>query len=122
MHYKKAFTIIEVLLAAVLLAAGLVTVFSMANRAVFAHADLFKSGICYRLADETLAQVKVKLPSLPEKTTVLTGDFNDRLANTTWKAEIKPTDLPGLVNVNITINRPGLLADKEFTLSTLMYH
>ncbi len=92
----------------------------MANRAVFAHADLFASDLASRLADETLAQVKVKLGSLPDNITTIEGDFYDRMKNVTWRANISETSQPNLVSVTVTITRPGTLGNKQFRLATYM--
>ena len=118
---QQGFTIVEVLLAAVLLAAGLVTIFSIVNKSVFSHYELFKSETAVRLANESMAMVRVRLADLPANKNTLAGAFPSPLEKFSWKAKINETEQENLVQVTVTIVRTGSTGQKEFSLSTYMF-
>ena len=114
------FTIIEALLAALLLSAGLVVLFSIVNRSVFIHGEIASSEIAAVLADETLNRIGAGLVNISDETTSLSGDFSSEYPKYSWKAFLEPTGVIS-VKVNVAVAWEFNGRSKSYAISTFFY-
>ena len=113
----RGFTLIEVLVATVILALGLVaglTAFSMATRATGASTN---DTLVPMLAARKLHEVQaVPRDELVAGTT--TGDFGDEYPGCTWELTISPPDDLHVVRVELTIQAPEMGRRRDVKFAT----
>jgi general secretion pathway protein I len=111
----QGFTLIEVLVATVVLAMGLLaclTAFSMATRATGASTN---DTLVPMLAARMLAEVQAG-PKEELETGTSRGDFGEQYPGYTWDLTVSPPDDLNVVRVQLTIHAPemGHTRDIEF--------
>lgn len=106
---SRGFTLIEVLVATIILALGLLgalTTFSMASRATAASS---RDTVICALAQERLAEVRAlaRVGRLPTGTS--NGDFGERYPGYSWRVVVSEPDELHVRRVELTIyqERPG---------------
>lgn len=101
---NKAFTIIEVLLAAMLMAVGLFTLFLLTDRSVHDHKKIFSEQLAARLADEVMVEINRHLTTEPkEKVAQYSGDFTDKNCGMSWQAKIINTESDRIFKAEVKI-------------------
>ncbi len=118
--FNKGFTILEALLAALLVAAGLVLLFSIVNRSVFIHSEMAGKEIAVVLADETLSRISAGLVNLPEEATGLSGDFSKNYPNYSWEAKLETIN-GDLLKVNVLVTWELNGKANSYRISTLLH-
>ncbi len=119
---NKAFTIIEVLLASMLMAVGLFTLFLLTDRSVHDHKKIFSEQLAARLADEVMVEINTHLATEPQdKITKLSGDFNDKNSGLSWQAEIISTDSDRILKAEVKITDVSPDPSVIFAFNTYLF-
>jgi len=114
---SPGFTLIEVLVATVILAIGLVaglTAFSTATRATGASTN---DTLVPLLAERKLAEVKA-VPRDELKTETSTGDFGDEYPGYTFDLTVSPPDDLHVVRVELTIHALEMGRKRDIKFAT----
>ena len=114
------FTIIEALLAAILLAAGFVVLLTVVNRSVYNHSGVSAQEIAVMLADETLDRIGSGMDKLSDDNTRISGNFSANYPNYSWKAMVVHKDV-GLLQVDLTVLWEFNGVTNQYSVSTLFY-
>ena len=117
---SKGFTVLEALLAALLLAAGLSVLYSIVHRSVFLQAEINGKEIAALLADETMQRLEVGIEKIPEDKSSISGSFSDNYPNYNWKAILKPLN-NNLIEVNLTIYWDINGKDNNYSVASYLY-
>jgi len=110
------FTLIEVLLATIVLCGALVALTSSWSGTIFSFKRSEKVQIITSLLKSKVAELEIKYSklgyeSIPESED---GDFGKEFPDLSWKAEVKKLEFPDLTSLIITQNKNGT---DEMTLS-----
>ncbi|MCG8484513.1 MAG: hypothetical protein MJA31_14475 [Clostridia bacterium] len=114
------FTIIEVLLAAILLAAALSVLLAITSRSSFAHVNKTGNELAILLADETLERIKSSLDKLPKDKARMSGQFAENYPGYSWQANLEPGK-NGIIKVNVTVFWDFNNIENSYSLSTWFY-
>ncbi|MBN2064911.1 MAG: hypothetical protein JW745_08920 [Sedimentisphaerales bacterium] len=119
---RRAFTIIEVLLASMLLAVGLFTLFMLADRSVHDHKNIFTEQLAARLADEVMVELNRQFATeLKDKRDLYSGTFTDKNSGMSWQAKIMPTDSDRIYKAEMTITDAGADPAVLFSFNTYLF-
>jgi len=113
----QGFTLLEVLVAAVVLAVGLVailTAFSMATRATGASTN---DTLVPMLAEQKLAEVRA-LPRDELLSETSEGDFGEEYPGYTWDLQVSPPDDLHVIRVALTIHAMEMGRKRDVRFAT----
>lgn len=117
---QSGFTLVEVLVATVVLAIGLLaalTAFSMAARVTGASAN--DTTVSF-LAQQKLSEIEAWNPQqLPAGTTA--GDFAPTHPDYSWRLTIHPRDELHVIRVDLVIYTPSGTGSREFQFNTAVF-
>lgn len=119
---KKGFTLLEMLIAIVLLTVGIISILQMMSIAIFADTNVENSVIAYYLAQESMENIKdassySNIDTFAESRATLSGDFSD------FDREVTVSGDPKQVNVIVywsvkgqdqSIDLVSLFADYDY--------
>lgn len=109
-------TLLEVLVALVVVAIGLVGILQALGACMQAEMRAQENQIASMLAAEKLAEI-LKEPAIDVGRE--TGDFEEDFPDHYWEAEISETDIPGLDLVVVTVRYRAGRTERTYQLSAL---
>ncbi|MFQ3668191.1 MAG: hypothetical protein SNJ61_04810, partial [Fimbriimonadaceae bacterium] len=116
---RIAFSIVEVLAAAVLLGVGVVAALGAIGSITRAEARMEEKEILQNLASDKLREV---LATFDFATPSLSGDFEDRgLPNIRWEVEVSASGISNLERVRIVVTPPGRTENAGVSIETLYF-
>ena len=104
MKKKKAFTLLEVLLSCLILAAGAVVICGLSRRCLENTVRGWEYEQAYRLADECLDKMVLQDLSRLDRGEIIKGNFGSRYPNYNYQLEIEPDSAEELYRVTAIVS------------------
>jgi Tfp pilus assembly protein PilV len=117
----SGFTLVEVLLASLILALSTVAITQLCRRCISNHLLIGEYQCAYQLADELLDRALARELALPTQQAVLTGDFAPENPEYAWSLTIHPTPRKSLYNLAVTISWTARENQYSVAANSLMY-
>jgi prepilin-type N-terminal cleavage/methylation domain-containing protein len=104
-HHQQGFTLVEMIVAAILLVVGVVAALACIGAATRSTSLAAEYTTAALLAQQRLAEIEAQPDQLSSGDQQ--GDFGEAFPGYTWHQTVETTDLSGLVRVTLTIEWPS---------------